>query len=278
MVSVSEDLRLTFGIARGVGVGGRDPGGDGGDPVAGGSGLRAAGCRPRRRRARARSSRAPRPAAERELRLGEVELHQRVVGQRRGRRREVGERLLGVAAPVQDPAVGVLEMRHVRAAQPPGDGEGALEARRVAARWLVIRLARLLASTGERAVAGVERLVDARSPPRCRPGSRSSPAWANSSAGSVAGGAASPASSAAAAASASRPGRRGARRAPGAAGAGRGRRRSPRGSRPRRPPRSPRSACEPGLHQPAAARWPGSAGQHAVEVGAAAAARSPAAT
>jgi hypothetical protein len=35
------------------------------------------------------------------------------------------ERELRLAAAVQDPAVGVLEMRDVGAAQPPGDGEGA---------------------------------------------------------------------------------------------------------------------------------------------------------
>ena len=237
------------GAAAGSGRGGfgpgRGPGGPGvdlGDPRArlGRLGQGAAGLGGGERPLIARAGLAP--ALERMLGLGEVELHQRIVGERCGGRGEQPERLEAVAAAVQDPAVGVLELRHARAAQPAGDGVGALEALRVGAiagdqarevvgdhlRGVVAVVDRLVEGDGAVDVAlalqeprldeaelvavgqRLQALVEGRQRLR-RPC----------------------------------PGRRAAPRAPGRRGRRRGCRRSPRGSWPRRRPRRPASACRP---------------------------------
>ena len=65
--------------------------------------------------------------AEGALGLAEVKLDLGVARECCARLREILPRLGGVAAQEEDPAVGVLELRHLAAAQPPGDGMGALE-------------------------------------------------------------------------------------------------------------------------------------------------------
>ena len=115
---------------------------------------------------RAGGGERPLEARPRRLRLAEGVLggaevveHQRLLRQPRRGALEVRQRRLAVAALQQDPAVGVLEMRLVGAAQPPGDGIGPLLARGVAA--VAGQEARQVVGDELRAgVPGVEVLVD----------------------------------------------------------------------------------------------------------------------
>ena len=134
------------------------PVGELGQPGAGGGGLGqgAAGLGGGERGGEGRLRR--RAVAEGELGLAAVELDLGVAGQRRGGGGEVAERRGGLAAQGEDPAVGVLELRHRAAVQPPGDGEGALERRRI--RALGGQEARQVVGDHRvGAVAGIERLV-----------------------------------------------------------------------------------------------------------------------